>query len=335
MASSWKQYATAAATTGGAGVVTLGAKDAYNANSGKGGKKWTTGNVGEKGRKEFEKITGLDDSDIAKGFDAGKMFNPNVGSQSPFRNQQSALAQMLMQRANGQAPSMTDAIANQQQMQGISSINAQTKSNRGVNAALAARGSQMASANLGAQLAQQRMVGNLQEQQSAQNSLGGLLAQARGQDTQFTQMGLDQRNLQSQAMMQEAMQRRQLNAEGIIAARGARQKNFENQQNFAGQMMGGAGGAMMMSDERSKENIQDISKEDLNEFFTAFKPKTFNYKDTTVEGTSEGERIGFVLQDVANTKLGKKLIRTNKDGMLMYDRDNLQGILLAALAYSA
>lgn len=294
---------------------------------------WTTGNPFEKLRQAGEKAAGINDVDIAGSFDPSKFFQAGIGPQSGFRGQQSSLAQMLMQRAQGQGPSLTDALVNQQRQQGFNNISAQTASARGVNPALAARGAQMASANLSAQLNQQRVAGNLQEQQAAQQSLGGLLAQARGQDMQYQQMGVDQRNLVANARLQEALQRQQLNAQGRMGTRDNRYNNWVQQQESGRQMLSSMGGAMAMSDERAKHNIEHINKEDVSEFMSAIKPKTFNYNDTTQEGTAEGDRIGFVLQDVAHTKLGKKLIRTNKDGMLMYDRDNLNGIILAALAH--
>jgi len=88
----------------------------------------------------------------------------------------------------------------------------------------------------------------------------------------------------------------------------------------------------MFSDRRTKENIKDVSKEDLKEFFTAIDPKFYTYINDDHEMAAKGERIGFMLQDVQNTKLGKLITKKGDDGLLSYDKDNLYGIILAGLA---
>lgn len=91
-------------------------------------------------------------------------------------------------------------------------------------------------------------------------------------------------------------------------------------------------GAVAASDERCKKDIKDLSDKDIEEFLTAVKPKSFKYKNPETSGTSGGDRIGFLLQDVQNTKAGKALTRKDDDGTLLYDKDNLDGIVLAALS---
>lgn len=285
----------------------------------------------EGGRKKGEKQIGLDDSNVSQQFDANEIFKGMYQpKESMFRAQQNGLAQMLMQRATGQAPSLTDAIARQQQTQGMANISSQTASQRGVNNAFAARGAQNAAASLSGQLAQQRMMGNIQEQQSAQQSLAGVLSGARDQDNAFQQLKMNQDLQPRQASFQEALQRQNLNAQGQLAARGTRFNNWNQQQQTGAQMMGGIGSIVGMSDETEKHNIQEISKADVHEFLSAIKPKTYEYNNSAY---GEGERIGFVLQDVKDTKLGKKLVVV-RDGKLMYDKDNLNGIILAALAFN-
>ncbi len=254
-------------------------------------------------RKKAHKETGLDDSNIAERFDATNLFkdvhNPN---ESGFRQDQGQLVQMLMARAQGQGPTLADSIAAQQRTQGMNNISAQTASNRGVNPALAARGAQMAAANLSGQLNQQRTTGNLQEQQMAQQSLGGMLQGARDQDNQFQQMLVNRSMMPAQATLQENLQAQNLNAQGKMKSRDTRFQNWKIQQDLGGDMLKGMGTAM--SDERVKNSIEEISKEDVSEFLSAIKPKSYKYND---ESHGEGDRVGFVLQDVASTKLGKKM----------------------------
>lgn len=96
---------------------------------------------------------------------------------------------------------------------------------------------------------------------------------------------------------------------------------------------GKAGAAIIaaMSDERKKEEKKPVSLDDLQEFLGAVKPATFRYKDPSEDGALPGKRVGFMAQDVKDTKLGKDLISEREDGTLQYDTQNLQGILLAAL----
>lgn len=86
------------------------------------------------------------------------------------------------------------------------------------------------------------------------------------------------------------------------------------------------------SDERVKKDIRHIEPEELTEFLQAVQPKKFKYRNPEQEGQAEGERVGFMLQDVADTKLGKAITKKDENGLLGYDKDNLNGIILAALS---
>lgn len=92
---------------------------------------------------------------------------------------------------------------------------------------------------------------------------------------------------------------------------------------------------VMASDKKEKKKIGNISDSEIDEFLSAIKPKTFEYKDDSRPGTAPGERIGFMLQDVQGTKLGDAITRKGPQGQLMYDKDNLNGIILAALSRDA
>lgn len=94
----------------------------------------------------------------------------------------------------------------------------------------------------------------------------------------------------------------------------------------------GAAGIMAMSDERKKKNIQEIDASEIEEFLQAVTPKKFQYKSPKEDSQPEGDRLGFMLQDVENTALGEKLVKEDENGVKHYDRDNLDGIILAALS---
>lgn len=94
-----------------------------------------------------------------------------------------------------------------------------------------------------------------------------------------------------------------------------------------------AGAAIsMFSDEKVKKDISHVSPEEIHEFLSAVQPKKFKYKNAGTEGQPEGERVGFLLQDVQNTKLGKAITQKDENGLMKYDKDNLNGIILAALS---
>lgn len=88
----------------------------------------------------------------------------------------------------------------------------------------------------------------------------------------------------------------------------------------------------MFSDKRMKKDVSSISDGDIDEFLTAVQPKKFRYKNPGNPGQPAGDRAGFMLQDVADTKLGKTMTKKDPEGRLFYDKDNLDGIILAALS---
>ena len=94
----------------------------------------------------------------------------------------------------------------------------------------------------------------------------------------------------------------------------------------------GAVGAAAASDKRLKHNIGNVSNKDLDEFFKAMKPKSYKY-NSKEHGT--GDKIGFMMQDIEKTKLGKKISRKLPSGHKGYDPQALQGILLAQMAMDA
>ena len=109
----------------------------------------------------------------------------------------------------------------------------------------------------------------------------------------------------------------------------ARMANYGSQAQFISSLAGA--GASAMSDEDEKEEIKDIGDDQLDEFLSALEPKTFKYKDQSKPGTQPGQRVGFMMQDVEGTQLGDQMSTSGPNGEKMYDKDNLIGILLAAL----
>jgi len=113
-------------------------------------------------------------------------------------------------------------------------------------------------------------------------------------------------------------------------------KQGDREAKKAAGVMGMVGSvAAMASDERVKKDIKPLDDGDIQEFLLAVKPKSFKYKNPESPGQAEGDRVGFLLQDVQGTKAGKALTQKQPDGTLAYDKDNLDGLLLAALSSMA
>lgn len=103
-----------------------------------------------------------------------------------------------------------------------------------------------------------------------------------------------------------------------------------------GAMAGPVGAAVanqaVSSDKRGKEDIEELSSEEIRDFLKAVNPKKYRYKNPDTPTTAPGERAGFMLQDVQDTELGNMITEKLPDQSLAYDKDNLQGVMLAALS---
>ncbi len=118
-------------------------------------------------------------------------------------------------------------------------------------------------------------------------------------------------------------------------ARTGKIQTVNKEQENGGKVMSSGAGAAAASDERVKKNISPMKDADLDEFFGAVKPKEYDYKNPQGQGQQGGRRIGFMMQDVEDTKLGRQIMRPGPDGKKFYDKDNLQGIIMAGLAKQA
>lgn len=167
----------------------------------------------------------------------------NLGAQGQTAQQQGQLAQMLMQQAQGQGPSVSGQQLQNALQQQQAQTNALMGSARGgVNPALLMRQAQMAQSGAAQQAASQAALGRIQEQQGAQQSLGSVLGQTRGQDIQnalgqqqiaqgYGQMGLSAAN----DILGSQMQAQQINA-------GISQANTEGQNKLTGGVISGLAG---------------------------------------------------------------------------------------------
>lgn len=101
-------------------------------------------------------------------------------------------------------------------------------------------------------------------------------------------------------------------------------------------LLGAAGqigmGALAFSDERLKENIEAIPKEDLSEMKKFLKAYAFDYKNIQ---HGRGRWVGVMAQDLQKSKLGRTLVIENEKGEKMIDLKKVLSLFLATMAEAA
>lgn len=100
---------------------------------------------------------------------------------------------------------------------------------------------------------------------------------------------------------------------------------------LSGFIQGGmeAGAKALASDERVKENISEVTKDEVKELKETIKAVKFNYKDSTY---GDGDFVGVMAQDLEKSKLGKTLVFEDKDGVKKIDTNKAISLLLAMIA---
>lgn len=237
------------------------------------------------------------------------------------RNQQTRLAEELWRRQQGLAPSVAEAQYKQAQQQALAGTTSLARSARGgalgqaaaMQSAMQARAQQQQqAAAYGAQL-------RAQEQMNAEQGLGQLYGQQRGQDITGQQMALER---------QKAMGQQQLGEERIAAgsydqAAGREQQNKAGMMQMGSSMLGG-----LLSDERMKRDVHPLEPGQMEAFLDDLAAYWYRYKRGS--GEDPGPRHGGVMaQDVGDSDLGAALVRSRGDGAMEIDKG---GALAAALA---
>ncbi len=130
----------------------------------------------------------------------------NTGMADQARAGQNQLAQMLFQQASGERAGAGELAVQRQTGRALADQTSNAQMARGGGAAMAARNAARNSADIGVNAAGQAAIAQLQDQQSAQNQLGGLLGMQRSQDIQTAganqQAQLAQSGLQLGALAQ-------------------------------------------------------------------------------------------------------------------------------------
>lgn len=91
----------------------------------------------------------------------------------------------------------------------------------------------------------------------------------------------------------------------------------------------GASAFAKSSDERVKENISEVTKDEIKELKETLKAFKFTYKDS-IHG--DGDHVGVMAQDLEKSKLGKTLVFDDKDGVKKIDTNKAICLLLAMIA---
>lgn len=272
--------------------------------------------------------------------------------QAQFRQQQMGLMQALQSRAAGEAPSAAELQMRQgldRQMAAQQSLAAGARGiSPGMAARLAAQGTAQAQGGFNQNAAMMRA----QEQAQAEQSLMQALAGARGQDMslagQQAQVGLQGRQQDDAARNAYFQQMLQMGQAGSQANLGLGQ--LQNQASLGnlqaatqtglgnlqakGQLFGaatdagGAGAAMLLSDERAKENIKPGQKP-VREFLDALQAAKYDYKEGL--GGDRKEVVGIMAQDLEKSEAGRKMVQ-EIGGLKHVD---MQRALFMALASSA
>lgn len=113
------------------------------------------------------------------------------------------------------------------------------------------------------------------------------------------------------------------------AQAGAAMGKANQQQNFIKQ---GANFAALFSDERLKENLKVVSKEETEEMGKILKAYHFNY---TSDEHGKGEWVGVMAQDLEKHPIGKDLVETNSEGLKTINQNKVLSMFLAYFAEAA
>ncbi|HEX5396458.1 MAG TPA: tail fiber domain-containing protein [Candidatus Limnocylindria bacterium] len=271
----------------------------------------------------------------------------------PLRQRQNVALDQLTAAANGTAPSAAEILAQDQinraaaQAYGTAAAQQGGNSSGGtLRAALDAQQNLVGSAlpqilaNRAAEQATARQqlvqgIGNAQQQEGALATTNANLAQQTNLANQTSDINTRAQDINREQNLISGANSSQNTAEA--AAKAALDAKVQEQAN-ANAMKGAeinAGGAIVgnilrptsvTSDERAKTNIR---RADLVQLADNAPGYTFDYKDPR---DGAGPRVGVMAQDVARSRLGKRLVTLTPDDELGLDIPNSVG---AALAMSA
>lgn len=293
------------------------------------------------------------------------------GLNAQSRAQQQGLAQMLMQRANGQGgPSAAQGMLQQGRDQAIQNALAIANSGRGGNRGFAMRQAQMAGAQAMQSAAGQAAILRAQEQQQATGQLAGALQGMRDQDLGMRAQDIGLRgqdigiagnnlaaniqqnqyrnNMMSQLGTQQfaydAMERDQniqrqqymdqIRAQEEAMARNYAQNQQQNTMTGVGAGLTALGTVAGIAASMSDERVKTnigSGAKSLDQFLSSINAHEYEYKEPGKPLRGEGKFVSPMAQELERTELGKSMVKDTPDGKVV-DYGKGLGMYLAALA---
>lgn len=252
-------------------------------------------------------------------------------------------ADSLGRIASGQQAGAGELAVNRQ----LGAANAQQASlarqAHGANSALAYRNAGRMMADQGLQGAGMAAQAQMQDQQAANALRGQLYGQAYNQDASMAQQNAQLGQQAQLANQQATLQNRALQTQALGQQLGWSQAQIDEQikrgavesadKGIIGGLFGGLGGGLAsLSDERTKEAIED-GDADADEFMSTMEPKRWRYRDGYAAKWGEGDRLGIMAQDLARSKMGAKtLLVADDEGHLGFDLSKATSAALASVA---
>jgi hypothetical protein len=252
----------------------------------------------------------------------------NTGMADQARGGQSQLAQMLFQQATGQRQGAGELAVQRQAGNAMAQQTSQAQMARGSNAALAGRAAARMNADIGTNAAGQAGIAQMQDQQSAQNQLGGLLGMQRGQDIQTAGANQQSQLAQQQLQLSALAQMLGVDEAALRQDQAKRAIGLQDKGNLATLLqIGGQAGVAAASDRNLKTDIRDADY-DVDDILRNLRPKAYRYKD---EKHGKGARVGIMAQDLELSWLGAGIVEDTAEGKML-DVNKALSLALAAVA---
>lgn len=299
---------------------------------------------------QLDALSGLQDISNSNGLtlgDKAKLSDIQSQENAQARGQREAILQSAQARGlGGSGISLMAQLQNQQD-------SATRASKRGTDVAAAAQDralqALMQSGNLGGQIQenqfnQKAQVAkandainqfNTQNMQQTGNLNTGLRNTAQAANLAEKQRVADsnvgtrnQQQMHNKGLYQQQFNNELAKAGGMAQQYGNMAQNF-NQQGAGIQNMIGTGAtmAMMMSDEREKEKVEEFNPSEFLDSLTGYK---YSYKKPQEHG--HGRHAGVMAQDLEKTPEGSAMVEETPDGKKMVDYGKGFGTMLASMA---
>lgn len=293
---------------------------------------------------------------------SGQRLSPE---QEEWRKRQLAMANRLQGVASGEQAGAGELAARRMGDRGMAQQIAMGSMARGGNAAMGARTAARGVADISQATAGQAQQAALQDQSAANQTLGQLMAQGRGQDVDvssqnanlmqnanlanmsaenqrvFQQAGLDQAT--SLANMQAKLSTMGMNDQAILGylgqmygvsaaemqARLAQEQN-PNRGIFPDLLAtGGTIAAAAASDRNVKTDIKEGDAK-LSDLLRSAKPYSYSYTD---EKYGEGEHVSPMAQDLETSEIGKMMVEKGPDGVKRVNYGKGLGAMLSGMSW--